>query len=649
MLKHLLMLYFLLLTHVFHAQVTVYQDVFRGEVTYVGTSSGDASGQISLPTNLPMGSTIKKIFLVWGAMKGFNYTPFEQVVEIDNTPINLTLANATYIQNGNNTFIPSNADYNGNLVLFKDLSNYISSVNNALTINWLLSTIPPFGCPGCRHSAPMLVILVENLSMPEIAVSIVLNNKDNDDSIFLTQNNLLPYTPTSPIALGIHSDRLGGGSDDGYSFVINGTNAGLIRSPDDYNYSLFYGAVGCFHYGNNVLTGLTDDNPDSVFSGPAVTSNFADGLVTLNSYLNGSINPLTMEVSYTGNSSGQHNNFIGFTLAYTTPCQPQNVSVSSDTTICPNEPLQLFATGGVNYEWLPATGLSCTTCANPVFVGDSSQLFTVRIWGNDSCSVVRPVMIHVRQQPTIAALVPTTTTCGLNQGTVQLTLADTAAVQFAIDNGPLQDTAYFSNLSAGSHTLSLHDAVGCSFDTLVTIAADTTVSALFTATPSTGAAPLQVALSNQSINATDYVWQLDGVTQANPFSSFTATASGTVQVQLIAYQNNPSCADTAWTSIFVYDSVIVSIPNVFSPNNDNTNEFFGITSNTPLTISGALVNRWGQTMVAWEDQVTSVGFTQLWNGTNAGTPASDGVYFYHITWSQAGKTGELTGNVSLVR
>lgn len=529
------------------------------------------------------------------------------------------------------------------------MSNYISSVNNTLTINWLLSSIPPFGCPGCRHSAPMLVILVENLSLPEIAISIVLNNKDNDDSIYLTQTDLLPYSATSPIALGVHSDRLGGGSDDGYSFVINGINAGLIRSADDYNFSLFSGAVGCFHYGNNVLTGLTDDNPDSVFSGPAVTSNFADGLVTLNSYLNGSMNPLTIEVSYTGSSTGQHNNFIGYTLVYTTPCLPQNVSVSSDTTICPNEPLQLFATGGVSYEWLPAAGLSCSTCANPVFVGDSSQLYTVRIWGNDSCSVVRPVMVHVRQQPTIAALVPTTTTCGLNQGTVQLTLADTAAVQFAIDNGPLQDTAYFSNLSAGSHTLSLHDAVGCSFDTLITIVADTTVSALFTATPSTGAAPLQVALSNQSTNATDYVWQLDGVTQANPFSSFTATASGTVQVQLIAYQNNPSCADTAWTSIFVYDSVIVSIPNVFSPNNDNTNEFFGITSNTPLTISGALVNRWGQTMIAWEDQVTSAGFNQLWNGTNAGTPASDGVYFYHITWSKAGKTGELTGNVSLVR
>lgn len=76
MLKQLLIFFCFSLSHVFYAQVTVYQDVFRGEVTYVGTSTSDASGQVSLPTNLPTGSTIKKIFLVWVAVKGFNYSPF---------------------------------------------------------------------------------------------------------------------------------------------------------------------------------------------------------------------------------------------------------------------------------------------------------------------------------------------------------------------------------------------------------------------------------------------------------------------------------------------------------------------------------------------------------------------------------------------
>ncbi|MBP5983619.1 MAG: gliding motility-associated C-terminal domain-containing protein [Fluviicola sp.] len=428
---------------------------------------------------------------------------------------------------------------------------------------------------------------------------------------------------------------------DAQSIFFNNSLLGNIAGPDQISSDFFAsGTNGHFQYSNGVLSGLDDDDPDLIMDSTDALSNVQ---TLINSPTSFYFECKPQEFWNVTNTTQ------AIILSYQSTCPSFSYTHSSDTTICPNEPVQLFATGGVNYEWLPAAGLSCSTCANPVFVGDSSQLYTVRIWGNDSCSVVRPVMVHVRQQPTIASLVTSATTCGLNQGTLQGTLADSVAVQFSLDNGPLLDTAFFSNLAAGSHTLSLHDAVGCSFDTLVNIAADTTVSALFTATPSSGAAPLQVTLTNQSINATNYVWQLAGVTQANPFTSFTVTDTGTVHVQLIAYQNNPSCADTAWASIFVYDSVIVSVPNVFSPNNDNTNEFFGITSNTPLIISGALVNRWGQTMVAWENQVTSTGFSQLWNGTTAGAPASEGVYFYSITWHTATQKGKLEGNVSLIR
>jgi gliding motility-associated-like protein len=618
-------------------QVIYYQDIVKGGVSITGVATSDASGVINLPVHLSNNASIKKIFLVCYTIVGIDYFVNDYNFLINNNSIVLSDASDAFIN------VPINIGssyYPNHRTNVKDITSLSSLIGSSITVDWSQFQFPPANCPGCRYAAPVIIVIYEDPLLTTTNIVLTLNNKANDQVISQYFTGLNPASQGADIALGIHSDRLAGNINDGYHFYINGTDVGICKLPENNIFGT--GQIGSFYYENGVTVGLTNDIADAVFTD-------SDGILNINNYVNQQFSPFHFKCEYLDFPNIPHNYLIGANFAYTTPCQPQNVSVSSDTTICPNEPLQLFATGGVSYEWLPATGLSCSTCANPVFVGDSSQLYTVRIWGNDSCSVVRPVMVHVRQQPTIAALVPTTTTCGLNQGTVQLTLADTAAVQFAIDNGPLQDTAYFPNLSAGSHTLSLHDAVGCSFDTLVTIAADTTVSALFTATPSTGAAPLQVALSNQSTNATDYVWQLDGVTQANPFSSFTATTSGTVQVQLIAYQNNPSCADTAWTSIFVYDSVIVSIPNVFSPNNDNTNEFFGITSNTPLTISGALVNRWGQTMIAWEDQVTSAGFNQLWNGTNAGTPASDGVYFYHITWSKAGKTGELTGNVSLVR
>lgn len=520
--------------------------------------------------------------------------------------------------------------------------NHLTTANLPTNYNSIDIKIPPqqlFHPISCFY----LILECQKSVGQKTSYIIVINDKTtNTDLLINNFNSILtnPINLNSNVGFALAANAITYITNDEQKLSFNGTLLGYPFLADQFT-SEFYssGTNGHFQYGNGVLTGLDDDDPDLLMDSTDALSN-VQSLINSNSFT------FESKANFLGNKSNHTQAVI---LSYQSTCPSFSYNHSSDTTICPNEPLQLFATGGVSYEWLPATGLSCSTCANPVFVGDSSQLYTVRIWGNDSCSVVRPVMVHVRQQPTIATLVPTTTTCGLNQGTVQLTLVDTATVQFAIDNGPLQDTAFFSNLAAGSHTLSLHDAVGCSFDTLINIVADTSVTALFTATPSTGPAPLQVVLSNQSTNATDYVWQLDGVPQSNPFSSFTATTSGTVQVQLIAYQNNPSCADTAWTSIFVYDSVIVSIPNVFSPNNDNTNDFFGITSNTPLTISGALVNRWGQTMVAWEEQVTTTGFTQLWNGTYAGAPANEGVYFYRITWSKAGTTGELSGNVSLVR
>jgi gliding motility-associated-like protein len=637
MLKHITIVYCLLFIYNINGQI-ILSNTIHGDVIGLGFGHGGNGQPDTVVVQYPFDCTqcldslninlIADEFYGGGNNNLVSFTNYN--LTINNTLLNFS--NATRI--GEKKYSGANQGFR--YFHFKKFK--ISNTDNIIQFN-----LPP---QPSSHAISGFYLVIE------CKKNTVLNTDYlffiNSDSFYndIIINSNIPIT-TNPIDLtkNVGFAQVGNTfnfmNGDAQSIFFNNSLLGNIAGPDQISSSYFAsGTNGHFQYSNGVLTGLDDDNPDVLMDSTDALSNVQTLINSPTSFY------FECKPQEFWNSTNTTQAII---LSYQSTCPSFSYTHSSDTTICPNEPLQLFATGGVSYEWLPAAGLSCNTCANPVFVGDSSQLYTVRIWGNDSCSVVRPVMVHVRQQPTIAALVPTTTTCGLNQGTLQGTLADSVAVQFSLDNGPLQDTAYFSNLSAGSHTLSLHDAVGCSFDTLVNIAADTTVSALFTATPSSGAAPLQVALSNQSINATDYVWQLDGVTQANPFSSFTATASGTVQVQLIAYQNNPSCADTAWTSIFVYDSVIVSIPNVFSPNNDNTNEFFGITSNTPLTISGALVNRWGQTMVAWEDQVTSAGFTQLWNGTNAGTPASDGVYFYHITWSQAGKTGELTGNVSLVR
>jgi gliding motility-associated-like protein len=53
-----------------------------------------------------------------------------------------------------------------------------------------------------------------------------------------------------------------------------------------------------------------------------------------------------------------------YTIKNITP--PRIAILNNDTTINIGETIVLFAVNGVDYEWTPAEGLSCSTCANPI-------------------------------------------------------------------------------------------------------------------------------------------------------------------------------------------------------------------------------------------------------------------------------------------
>ncbi|MFN5310796.1 MAG: hypothetical protein ACK5C0_15205 [Candidatus Kapaibacterium sp.] len=68
--------------------------------------------------------------------------------------------------------------------------------------------------------------------------------------------------------------------------------------------------------------------------------------------------------------------------------------VSNDTTICLGSSAQLFAKGGVKYEWRVHPTLSCVTCPNPIAkpVKDTTTYY-VRIYNEQNCSIVDSVTI----------------------------------------------------------------------------------------------------------------------------------------------------------------------------------------------------------------------------------------------------------------
>ena len=72
---------------------------------------------------------------------------------------------------------------------------------------------------------------------------------------------------------------------------------------------------------------------------------------------------------------------------------PANFQISPDTTICPDAPAFLRASGATTYTWAPATGLSSTTIASPIARPTQTPTYTVDMTNEFGCSTRRNVTV----------------------------------------------------------------------------------------------------------------------------------------------------------------------------------------------------------------------------------------------------------------
>ncbi|MCY7409885.1 MAG: choice-of-anchor L domain-containing protein [Chitinophagales bacterium] len=76
-------------------------------------------------------------------------------------------------------------------------------------------------------------------------------------------------------------------------------------------------------------------------------------------------------------------------------------SVSDDVTVCPNTPVNLFASGGITYSWSPVDGLSDPDIANPVAIVDQTTSYTVSVFNSFGCTDAATVTINVYDIPSV--------------------------------------------------------------------------------------------------------------------------------------------------------------------------------------------------------------------------------------------------------
>ena len=135
-------------------------------------------------------------------------------------------------------------------------------------------------------------------------------------------------------------------------------------------------------------------------------------------------------------------------------------NAGSDVLICPNGSTTLGASGGVSYQWGPATGLSATNVANPIANPDTSTTYTVTVTDSNGCTDTDDVIVSMNPM-TLTRTITRVSCPGESDGSIDLTINNPSGaytIDWDIDGlGDNDDTEDQTGLSAGTYRVVVTD------------------------------------------------------------------------------------------------------------------------------------------------------------------------------------------------
>ncbi len=140
------------------------------------------------------------------------------------------------------------------------------------------------------------------------------------------------------------------------------------------------------------------------------------------------------------------------------------VNATRDTTICQGSSLQLSAgaTGNATpftYSWTPTTGLSCSTCANPVATPLANTTYIVTVTDSNNCPKKDTITVFIDSLD--VSLTAQNTTCAANGSISTSVTPGKPPYTYNWNTSPAQTTATATNLSPGTFKVTVTDSLGC--------------------------------------------------------------------------------------------------------------------------------------------------------------------------------------------
>lgn len=313
-----------------------------------------------------------------------------------------------------------------------------------------------------------------------------------------------------------------------------------------------------------------------------------------------------------------------------------SVTIAGITSICSGDSTSLSASGAINYQWNPSTGISSNTSSIVLYNGTSTTTYTLTGTNSNGCSDTATITVSVNNIPT-ALVGPDDTICYGESATIiasggssySWTTTQTTA---SITVTPPLTTSYSATVSNGP----CYDIASATITVIplptVTAAGSTTIiigsSAILSAS---GTGTFSWSPSNG----------LSCVSCPNPVVSPTTTTT-----YYVTTTDAYGCTDIDTVTIVVdIDCNEIKVPNAFSPNGDGQNDILYVYGQNCIRVfTFSVFNRWGEKVFETSD------ISKGWDGTYHGKQM-DAAVFTFLLKAQTIKNEDviLEGNITLIR
>lgn len=318
--------------------------------------------------------------------------------------------------------------------------------------------------------------------------------------------------------------------------------------------------------------------------------------------------------------------------------------------ICPYVPflLESNASGGLapyTYQWT-SNGTNLSTNSDYTAIPSTTTTYTVTATDECGQEVTADIVYTILSPPLVLAMSPTVEICPGDSTEISVQPTGGYGQYFyewfhsgettqSVWVTPSSTTTYIVSVSDECQTFTVEGGVEIIVKAPI---ADFTISSglVFNDVP--------IRFQNLSQDAISYEWEFgDGQSSTEVHPNNTYDEYGSYVVTLIA-TDWKGCKDTVQKPVYIEEEWYVYVPNTFTPDQDEFNGTFAVSTIGIRQLSIEIYNRWGQLIF----EAQNPRFT--WDGTYNGVVIPDGTYTYKIEFTtNSGREKQLVGHVNSLR